>query len=170
VGKYLSTEAVRRWRAANPERAREANRRTYEKHRAATIARAAEWGKANPEKKRAAARATAKRLYEADPEKYREKHRQWGRENPDKVRHNTQVRRARKIGAAGSHTLADLMARFEVHGNRCVYCGAAGQLTPDHMIPLSRGGSDWPANIVPACLRCNQSKHTRTYFEFLEVA
>lgn len=99
-----------------------------------------------------------------------EKHRQWGRNNPEKVRHNTQVRRARKMGAAGSHTLADLKARFEVHGNRCVYCGSSENLTADHMIPLSRGGSDWPANIVPACLRCNQSKHTRTYFEFLEVA
>jgi 5-methylcytosine-specific restriction endonuclease McrA len=166
---YLSTEAVRRWRAANPERAREANQRTYEKHRDAVIARSAQWRKDNPEKARESARATARRSHAADPESAREKCRRWRQQNPEKVRLACSLRRARKIGAQGSHTLADLVARFAIHENRCVYCGATEDLTPDHMIPLARGGSDWPANLVPACLPCNQRKHAKTYFEFMEV-
>ena len=46
-----------------------------------------------------------------------------------------------------------------VFGNRCAYClRSAPHFERDHVIPLSRGGYDVPANVVPACERCNQSK------------
>jgi hypothetical protein len=35
--------------------------------------------------------------------------------------------------------------------NACIYCGATGDLTVEHMIPLSRGGPDHPDNAVMAC-------------------
>jgi len=41
-------------------------------------------------------------------------------------------------------------------------------LTKDHLIPLSRGGSNFIHNIRPADLRCNQLKGTKTVSEFLE--
>lgn len=58
-----------------------------------------------------------------------------------------------------------------VHGERvCIYCGAIGNLTEDHIIPVSKGGPDIPANIVPACKECNSSKLDKDIFEwyFLE--
>jgi 5-methylcytosine-specific restriction endonuclease McrA len=58
-----------------------------------------------------------------------------------------------------------------VRGERvCIYCGASGALTQDHIIPVSKGGPDIPANIVPACKTCNSSKQDRDIFEwyFLE--
>jgi 5-methylcytosine-specific restriction endonuclease McrA len=38
----------------------------------------------------------------------------------------------------------------------------------DHRIPLSRGGSAWPANLVPACKPCNCSKNNMPYREWME--
>jgi len=44
----------------------------------------------------------------------------------------------------------------------CVYCGATEDLTLDHVIPRSRGGSHAPENLVTACRSCNSRKHART--------
>jgi hypothetical protein len=48
----------------------------------------------------------------------------------------------------------------------CVYCGATENLTTDHIIPLSKGGIDIPANTVLACSTCNSSKGGRDVFEW----
>ncbi|MCB0047580.1 MAG: HNH endonuclease [Caldilineaceae bacterium] len=47
----------------------------------------------------------------------------------------------------------------------CGYCGvsevsAGGVLTVDHYRPLSAGGGDELDNLVYACVRCNQYKHS----------
>lgn len=39
----------------------------------------------------------------------------------------------------------------------CAYCGAPAT-TLDHIRPRARGGSDDPANLIPACRSCNSSK------------
>jgi 5-methylcytosine-specific restriction endonuclease McrA len=44
---------------------------------------------------------------------------------------------------------------------RCHWCGrmtAAGQLTMDHIVPISRGGKSTRGNTVPACKTCNTKK------------
>lgn len=76
-------------------------------------------------------------------------------------------RRQRRRAAGGSHTLSEWIARCEEYGFRCCYCEVSGErLTQDHDIPVSRGGSDDISNIVPACMRCNCRKGTRTGEEF----
>lgn len=48
---------------------------------------------------------------------------------------------------------------------RCQYCGARGsvfELTLDHILPRSRGGSSSPENLCAACIACNQRKGDRT--------
>jgi 5-methylcytosine-specific restriction protein A len=43
----------------------------------------------------------------------------------------------------------------------CYYCGRKfkpHELTMDHLIPLSRGGTSERFNIVPACKECNNKK------------
>jgi len=47
----------------------------------------------------------------------------------------------------------------------CLYCGNAfsrGELTRDHVVPASRGGSDTWVNVVTACWSCNVKKGNRT--------
>ncbi|GAB2491385.1 hypothetical protein HNR10_001441 [Nocardiopsis aegyptia] len=58
-----------------------------------------------------------------------------------------------------------LLAKF---GRTCVYCGATDTpLNIDHVHPRSRGGSDRVANLVLACIPCNQAKADRPVEEFV---
>ena len=43
---------------------------------------------------------------------------------------------------------------------RCAYCDqrVEGQPDPDHVVPLSRGGSNSITNILPSCRACNSDK------------
>jgi 5-methylcytosine-specific restriction endonuclease McrA len=51
----------------------------------------------------------------------------------------------------------------EAYQGCCAYCGeSCTNLTPDHVIPLSRGGANTLSNIVPACPACNNRKNART--------
>jgi 5-methylcytosine-specific restriction endonuclease McrA len=161
-----------KWRAENPEKVREHDRRKLEKAMAE-----------KPEHVRALARERTKRYRERNPEyvaKNREAARRWRHENPERRREYEEAHRAemaqrthayrgRKRSAVGSHTAADIVARFAVHGNRCIYCGSTERLQVEHLIPLSRGGSNWPANLAPACAPCNQGKRDKTFAEFMEM-
>ena len=47
---------------------------------------------------------------------------------------------------------------------QCVLCGASGRearLEVDHLIPVSLGGTDDPANLRCLCFQCNRGKHVK---------
>lgn len=69
-------------------------------------------------------------------------------------------RRALEATALGDVDATALQARIDYYGGRCWMCRAPWQCI-DHVKPLSRGGSNWPANLRPACTSCNASKHNR---------
>ena len=51
------------------------------------------------------------------------------------------------------------------HGRDCAYCGCTikhKNITVDHVVPRSRGGSDELGNLRIACPKCNQMKADRT--------
>jgi 5-methylcytosine-specific restriction endonuclease McrA len=47
------------------------------------------------------------------------------------------------------------------HG-RCQYCGSQDDITIDHVLPRSRGGTSTFTNCVLCCLKCNTRKGGRT--------
>lgn len=52
---------------------------------------------------------------------------------------------------------------FERDNYTCRYCGAHGvKLECDHVMPVSRGGTNDRSNLVTACKPCNQTKGART--------
>jgi 5-methylcytosine-specific restriction endonuclease McrA len=71
-------------------------------------------------------------------------------------------RYVRQRGAEGSHTLTDWNSLKAKFNNRCAKCGESKPLTKDHIIPLSKGGSDYIENIQPLCRNCNSRKWTFT--------
>ena len=52
-------------------------------------------------------------------------------------------------------------ALFARDGWRCQYCGSAGKLTLDHVVPRSRGGDSVWENVVASCAPCNLRKGDR---------
>lgn len=98
-----------------------------------------------------------------DPEYIKDLNR---RKNIGKKERNLK-RRGISAGASGSCTKEQIESRFNYYGNNCVYCGTAENLTIEHRIPLCRGGSNWPSNIVPACMKCNLKKGKKTELEYL---
>lgn len=76
-------------------------------------------------------------------------------------------RRAREHGARGQFTWSEFMKVAKKFDYCCAYCGARPErLDPDHVVPLSRGGSNSPANLLPACLDCNSSKNAMYLHEW----
>lgn len=65
----------------------------------------------------------------------------------------------------GSHTWGEwqtLKAQYDWTCPNCKKSEPEINLTQDHIIPLSKGGSDNIENIQPLCRKCNFSKHTMT--------
>lgn len=46
-------------------------------------------------------------------------------------------------------------------GGRCVECESVKELSIDHIVPVSKGGSDEDDNLQTLCRRCNSSKRDR---------
>ena len=57
---------------------------------------------------------------------------------------------------------------LERDGHVCTYCGSEKRLEGDHIVPLSRGGSNAFANLATACRPCNLSKGSKTVEEWDE--
>ena len=99
-------------------------------------------------------RALARAKREADPERARSQFRQYYAKNPEAFLERNRKRRA-ALAAAGS--TPERWPLFERDGWTCYLCG---RLTlPDHVKPLSRGGTNDASNLRCACLECNARKH-----------
>lgn len=80
--------------------------------------------------------------------------------NRDDIILKVRLQKIARRGAPGVATLEQVRARVAFYGGVCAYCGDEYEHI-DHVIPLSRGGSNWPANLRPACAFCNLSKHNK---------
>jgi len=92
-----------------------------------------------------------------------ESHRRWKKKNPEHMAHLKARRYAREKGAKGSHTFKEWNEVKQAYNNRCAFCGLETKLTKDHIIPLSKGGTDYIENIQPLCRSCNSRKWTNVY-------
>lgn len=87
----------------------------------------------------------------------------WRRENPAKAAVQRDRRRALELDAEGSYNAEEFLALCEKYGTVCLCCRSRDRaLTPDHIVPLSRGGSNAIGNIQPLCRSCNSRKNVKT--------
>lgn len=77
-----------------------------------------------------------------------------------------QIRRSRLNNLPHTYTVEQWERTLEAFGNLCAYCGSAGDLQQEHVIPLSKGGYYTNQNIIPACPSCNRSKRNKDMTEW----
>jgi len=134
----------------------------YDCHRESTRDRA----RANPEPNR----VRAKQWVIDHPEEAAERGRKWRRDNPEQYKIQSIVcaerRRIREVEASGFFTQFQLEARIAYWGWKCWLCGDPWEAI-DHVIPISKGGSNWPANLRPACKSCNSRKGSKLPWDLL---
>jgi len=78
------------------------------------------------------------------------------------------TRRALEHNATGTFRYTDVLQLFIANGRRCAYCDQPvnGLPDPEHVMPLSRGGSNDATNLVASCRRCNTDKGDLTLEEW----
>jgi len=82
-----------------------------------------------------------------------------------------QKRRALLHTAVGTHTPEQIQEQYNRQRGHCYYCRknvALNEYHLDHVIPLSRGGSNDISNIVVSCAACNLSKRDKLPHEFFK--
>lgn len=160
---------MQEWYKAHPE----ANRKRMRMWRNRHLERARELNRQSQRRRDPEVRRTKQREYrEKNAASYRPmavaRTRDWRRRHPEEKTAQWHRRRER-LAAGGPHFTGEEWRRLkEQHAQCCAYCGTRAKLTPDHRIPLVRGGSNAIENILPACARCNSRKGGKTEDEFRE--
>lgn len=122
-----------KWRSENKEKHREYSKKYYAEHREQVLERVKENYKINPPTTRKKASKEQKMIW-------------------------NQNRRSNKNGKFSKEQWISLCIKY---GNKCLCCGEEKSLTPDHVIPISKGGMNIIENIQPLCIECNQRKFTK---------
>lgn len=76
-------------------------------------------------------------------------------------------RYARSKNAKGSFTVKEWLELKHRHNDCCVRCGvheSIKRMTIDHIIPLTKGGSNFISNLQPLCQPCNSKKSAKVDF------
>lgn len=169
------TEAERRekrrvksakWRAANPDKAKDITRRSMKKaNDERAVAAGREPGKRGrpaialtPEQKRAKQNARVKRYYANNLEKSRD---------IGALAARNRRARIRKVG--GKHTASDIAWLMDQQKGKCVFCLLAfGDEKPhvDHYVPLALGGSNDRSNLRLLHETCNLMKSAKHPISF----
>jgi 5-methylcytosine-specific restriction endonuclease McrA len=153
----------------NKARYSEERKAAYQIKREAHLAAQRERYATDPAYRKRLAAHWAKR-YRKDPAAFAAYQARYRAENPEKVRTHSHMHLARKAKAPGKTTAAEWLETLEYFDHRCAYClgheAEVGKLAREHMDPLSRGGTNWPDNLVPSCKSCNSRKNNRTVLEF----
>ena len=116
---------------------------------------------------RAEAAERHKKWRHENKEHYNKKQAEWARNHPEWKRCLTRKRYALLKNSSGSHSADQIQRIYARQNNQCNYCGKGlekGHV--DHIIPITRGGTNYAANLQILCVSCNTSKSNKMPWEY----
>lgn len=92
--------------------------------------------------------------------------RRWAKEHPEEHAMRARLRRSRQRNAGGSHTVEEIKALLSKQKFKCAACSkrVADSYEVDHIVPLSKGGSNDIRNLQILCISCNRRKNAKDPF------
>ena len=128
-----------------------------------------------------------KKQYELN-QKWQEQHKEqirinsknWRKKNIKKILLNNKNRQLELRGVKGIYTLEEWENLKKQFNYKCAICGIDEKeikikwkntnfdcLTKDHIIPISKGGTNYISNIRPVCISCNSEKKDKKAFKVI---
>ena len=103
-------------------------------------------------------------------EKAREYTKRYIREHREEYIAHAHARRAKLRDLDGKYTKNDIENLMSLQKCSCVYCRSdiSNKYQVDHIIPISKGGSNRPENIQLLCGACNRRKSSKMPVDFAQ--
>lgn len=151
-----------------PEKLREAKKAWYQSNRDRILESKKPYRKLPHVVERA--RELGRVAYARNPDKFKKAVMGWRRNNPEKASMYARVTRSRRRSSEGRHRAEDVIRILSTQKWTCVYCKTSlkGGYEVDHIMPIARGGTNWPDNLQALCVPCNRSKHAQHPVDFAQ--
>lgn len=85
----------------------------------------------------------------------------WQSTRGKEVKSKLNARTRHNFKAAGILDFDAWKKKLSILGNACQHCGTTSNITIDHIIPVSKGGTNHIDNLQPLCNSCNCSKSNK---------
>lgn len=96
----------------------------------------------------------------------------WSRRTPAERLAGAHYSRAKRLNGGrpnGYWSARQWEELLRATGSRCYWCGEfTDKPSPDHLVPLAKGGRNSIANLVVSCRRCQSRRQDKSAEEFVE--